>query len=391
MEAIAQTARQIIEQAKRGQAPGMNGWAPPTVSDDVLQGAETFVQKHGEKTIPKQYLEQAETTLTGKRPVLATQKPSSPQQKIYKPSGQYLIFVSLTMPQAELKGILEEASANGEDTVVILRGVAQGKTIDAIPATLAPLVKGWNNPPNVIIDPTKFKDHNITEVPAIAYAREAGQKALVARGIANVQWMGQQAKKYAGAGGDLGKFGTVFPISEPDLVEEMKRRVLNIDWAAQKENAKKRYWHNTSFVDLPTAATTSAFTFDPSIIMQRDMRSADGTVLVKAGQKINPLDTVPLTKTYVVIDGTQKSHLAVAKAIKAKAVKENRVVRFITTRVDRENGWNSLVDIENAVGDKVYLLQKDLAERFRLRAVPAMVEAKGNKMQVSEFDPRDFQ
>jgi conjugal transfer pilus assembly protein TraW len=123
----------------------------------------------------------------------------------------------------------------------------------------------------------------------------------------------------AGERGDLGVLGPVKPVTEPDLIEELQRRLAALDLDKLRERALERYWRRVGFEELPVAAEPRTREIDPTITAPRDLRTADGTPLVQAGERVNPLDRLPFAQRLVVFDATDQRQLATAKRLGREA------------------------------------------------------------------------
>jgi conjugal transfer pilus assembly protein TraW len=60
-------------------------------------------------------------------------------------------------------------------------------------------------------------------------------------------------------------------------------------------------------------------------------------------------------------------------------------VVVVTTKVDREDGWNSYGQMMEVMQQPVYLLQEIMVERFGLQTVPAVVEGGERVLVVNEY------
>jgi conjugal transfer pilus assembly protein TraW len=182
---------------------------------------------------------------------------------------------------------------------------------------------------------------------------------------------------------DFGTQGPIREIAEVDLIEEMQSRVSQIDWAAKKREALARFWGRTEFYTLPEATEDRERLIDPSVTAPRDVTAPEGTLIVRAGQHVNPLDRLPFTQRLVVFDATSPAQVEFALRLGREAAPLR--VTYIATRLDRESGWEGLGKIETTLNAPVYLLTPDLRDRFQLERSPCMVEAKGKAFAVKEF------
>jgi conjugal transfer pilus assembly protein TraW len=145
------------------------------------------------------------------------------------------------------------------------------------------------------------------------------------------------------------------------------------------------WWARARFEHLSTATQLRERFVDPTLEIYQDIRAPNGDYVVRAGQRINPLDTLPFTLRLVVFDATQPQQVRMAREL-GEAPGGLRPV-YIATRFDREAGWDGFMSIEDALDDPVYLLTPDLRTRFSLDRVPATVEAQGRVFVVREYPP----
>ena len=58
------------------------------------------------------------------------------------------------------------------------------------------------------------------------------------------------------------------------------------------------------------ASATRSWRFDPTITVERNIADDKGRVIIAAGTRVNPLDTVPLRAPLVFLDGDDPAQLA---------------------------------------------------------------------------------
>jgi conjugal transfer pilus assembly protein TraW len=209
-----------------------------------------------------------------------------------------------------------------------------------------------------------------------------GELARVA-GLADPLWL--RTRVLAGERGDLGVLGPVKTVTEPDLIEELQRRLAALDLDTMRERALERYWRRVAFEALPVAAEPRTREIDPTITAPRDLHTADGTLLVRAGETLNPLDRLPFTQRLVVFDASDERQVATARRLGREA--GDRRVLYLATRLERTLGWEGLAAVEDTLDAAVYLLTPDVRARFALERVPAFVEARGRVFVVTEVPP----
>jgi conjugal transfer pilus assembly protein TraW len=244
------------------------------------------------------------------------------------------------------------------------------------------LLAGIEPVPEVVLDPTPFAAAEMDIAPVLLAQGPDGELARVA-GLADPLWL--RSRVLAGERGDLGVLGPVKSVTEPDLIEELQRRLAALDLDRMREQAIARYWQRVVFQELPIASEPRTREIDPTITAPRDLRTADGTLLVRAGETLNPLDRLPFTQRLVVFDATDERQVATARHLGREA--GERRVLYLATRLERSRGWDGLSSVEDALDAPVYLLTPDVRERFALERVPAFVEARGRVFIVAEVPP----
>jgi conjugal transfer pilus assembly protein TraW len=298
------------------------------------------------------------------------------------PKQTITLLVSRALGAAALRDIF--ATAARPEVRIVFRGVAEGEPlVDFIRGIHAEL-EGLDPMPAVELDPTPFRETGAESVPLMILSGPDGEIARVA-GLSDPAWL--QAQVAAGRTGDLGVRGPVERISEPDMLEEIARRVAALDLAALREQALARYWTRAVFEHLPAAREPRTRVIDPVIEAKADIALPDGSLLVRSGERLNPLERLAFGLRLVVFDPTEPAQVRTARALGDSAGALRPV--YLATRLDREAGWEGFRAIEDALDETVYLLTPDVRERFALERVPASVESAGRVFLVREHPPEE--
>lgn len=300
-----------------------------------------------------------------------------------KPGGRVIFFVSFSMGSDGLEDVLETASTT-PDSIVVFRGIRDEKNFAKSITEMQSLAAKQTPIPNVIIDPTLFRDYNVKQVPTIILLDDDKTKDIArVSGLSNPSWL--LSKVDSGHKGDFGVMGDVVEIYERDLIEVMKEKAASIDWEKKKEAAIKRFWERQQFNELPRAARSRIRTIDPSILITDDIRDADGKTIVAKGTKINPLEKLPFTQALVVFDPLdEKQTRAVDDRLKQLREKYSRIT-LIVTRFDRTDGWKSYKNITDHFDMPVFNLTNDVRSRFDIQYVPSIVSSESLAFRVEEI------
>jgi len=186
---------------------------------------------------------------------------------------------------------------------------------------------------------------------------------------------------------DLGVVGQTFAIAEPDLIAYLKARLA----AAEKRGeiaAFQRRFAETSRAHIlrPTpveglAPTTEvrSWLFDPSLVVQADVRDTTGHVLARRGEVINPLQHLAYDRVLVFIDGDRPDQVALARRL-ANTEGATRT-RIILTK-------GSPIALMRRQRLQVYFDQSGrLSGHFGLRHVPSVIRRDGDRLRISEVRP----
>ncbi len=125
---------------------------------------------------------------------------------------------------AALRDIFATGAAPG--VRIVFRGVAQGERLMDFVREVHGLIRGMDPVPSVELDPMPFRASGAEAVPLMVLSGPDGEIARVA-GLTDPAWLRDQVA--AGRVGDLGTRGPVAAIAEPDMIEEIERRVAALD------------------------------------------------------------------------------------------------------------------------------------------------------------------
>ncbi len=167
---------------------------------------------------------------------------------------------------------------------------------------------------------------------------------------------------------EVSTIGKVYPIQEPDALEEIEQRAKNVDWA-EVSKKKKNGWEAERSLKLPPAQENISRQHFPYYQVEFDVTDAKGNVIYPKGFKYNPLDHVTLPSRIIVIN---EGHTTWIK----DRLKFNDMV--IISSGNREK-------TSKILGVPVFILDKKLKERLSIKYVPTIIEQKVNYLIVSEY------
>lgn len=298
------------------------------------------------------------------------------------PAETYVIYVSWSLGAPFIKDLLLSYKDQG-NVVLKFRGIPDGLTMLQSLTKIQRLTHETKSPVTMEIDPVSFSDNQVTMVPFVA-KYQAGKVVAVAKGTAAIEVFDDKPGV-----ADLGVVGDQVEIAEVDMIELMKDRASKINFAEKKEKALKRFWANQQFNPLPPASEHRVRKLDPTIVVPQDMVTPDGTMIHKAGTRINPLSIRPFTQRLVVVDPAEEGQLTLARE-QIQHFGKNQLVTIILTSVESESGWEQLKQIEESLGQPAYILPVEVKERFDLEHTPSVVTADSQYFYIEEFSGREL-
>lgn len=183
---------------------------------------------------------------------------------------------------------------------------------------------------------------------------------------------------------DLGVRGAVWHIEEPDLLDEIEARLEAMkasgELARMRREAAERARERVEAPPRVTGVAPARFfrirRFDPSVTIEKDIRTAEGTLVAARGTRINPLEKHPLTRDLLFIDGTRPVEVEWAIAREKPSV----IVLLAGRPLElmRTHGRAFFYDQDGR-----------LARRFGLAATPSLIEAKGPFLRITEVPLED--
>ncbi|MFH1673351.1 MAG: hypothetical protein ABIF87_08000 [Pseudomonadota bacterium] len=179
---------------------------------------------------------------------------------------------------------------------------------------------------------------------------------------------------------DLGTFGTTYPISEKDAIEEIKDKADKTDWGKyfnkdKMEETVKGY-RPDNIARLPRAAKNRTFNVDMSYTLDFDIPDGKGGILYPKGYTFNPLDYVQWPNVMVVIDGSDKDQVRWFTS-------SQHLTDYRTTLLISGGGfW----DLSHSLKRPLFYATRQIAERFQLKAVPSVIRQSGRYMEIKEIE-----
>ncbi|MGE0289757.1 MAG: type-F conjugative transfer system protein TraW [Bradyrhizobium sp.] len=183
---------------------------------------------------------------------------------------------------------------------------------------------------------------------------------------------------------DLGVIGPVFPIAEPSLLEVILSKLREAEATGvlariQREtqaNVKRGIEQPAPVERITKTIKARSFYYDPSIVVPYAIADAEGKVIVTPGTRVNPLDTVSLSKALLFIDARDPAQVGRARKILDERGGKVKVILTGGSYLDLMRRWKRPV---------FYDQQGSLIEKLGIRHVPALVSQEGKKLKIEEI------
>ena len=178
--------------------------------------------------------------------------------------------------------------------------------------------------------------------------------------------------------------GQTWPVAEPDLLVEIEARLAGMERSGElarieaqaRARAGARLEEPDPVAGIAPARERRSRLFDPAIVVDRDIRSPDGTLIAAAGTRVDPLAGMTLARDLLFIDGRRKVEIAWALA-------HGRAAKIVLLA-------GRPLDLARAEGRPFFFDQGGrLAARFGLARTPALVTQSGSKLRITEIPLED--
>ena len=187
---------------------------------------------------------------------------------------------------------------------------------------------------------------------------------------------------------DYGVFGEVFEISEKDLIAVIMQKLealqANGQLEAHQQQIQAKVKNNIErpqpVKDIVHTQTPRSYTFDPSIVVSKDLKDQNGNVFYKKGTAVNPLTIRPMTKPLLLIDGDASDHLTWAfKMLKTYPLAKLVFVKGAPLKIMKEIGLTIYFDQQGVI-----------CKRFGIKQVPALITQKDDQLLIQEMKAEDI-
>lgn len=187
--------------------------------------------------------------------------------------------------------------------------------------------------------------------------------------------MGADAKDY-------GQAGQTFPVIEPDLLATIENRLRRAEASGEMARVNEQFARRAEarvrrpdpVTGLSPAERPREWDFDPSVILEQDIRDQKGRLVAAAGQKINPLDFLKIAQDLVFIDGENPAQMQWATSRYGES--QAKIILVAGSPIEEMTRRQRRFYFDQ---------QGRLTAKFGIQHTPAVVKQAGKVMRVREI------
>ena len=293
------------------------------------------------------------------------------------------IFITFDMSNAEIKSAMDTANAQGAS--IYLKGMHKDDMgIHDTIKRLRFIGRELKTNPDVRFKPRYFEQYNVKVAPTIIYRKD--DRALLASGIMNVNWLADKMKRQD-ENGFLGFYGDTRPVVEEDIRITFKKRMAAIDWEGKKDEIVGNFWKKQKFNNLPRADKNETWYIDVSATATKDVINPRGTRLATKGETLNPISRINTNLTVFIFNPIDTKQLEwVTQAYSNDTSLGKKMIIF--SQISQAKGWDHLSALRKHFGREIYQLPKEMVSTFDLTGLPARVstDLKANLMKIEQYN-----
>lgn len=194
---------------------------------------------------------------------------------------------------------------------------------------------------------------------------------------------------------NLGVYGSIYSISEPDMLTAIHDKLMAIQKSGQLREQKRNFIsHSIAHIVRPDSVQgvsdlgsnpPRTRLFNPSIVLNKNITNLNGDVIASKGEKINPLKTHLFDEALIFINGDNQKQISWVLTAENKYSNRFKAIKVILVSGDINVSAKSLKQ-------RVYFDQSGvLCKRFGITHTPTMVyQATKNDMKIPRLEIREF-
>lgn len=177
---------------------------------------------------------------------------------------------------------------------------------------------------------------------------------------------------------DFGVEGHIYEIAEEDILKFIEKKLAEVDLEKlnnEMKNKTSNYAERPRSVEsITNAKKDKVLYYDPTYILQHDIRDHEGKVIHKAGSKVNPLSHIHLREDLIFIDGDNKDQIELALKLRESKQGKAKIILI--------KGSPLVLQKKHKVW--IYFDQSGvITKKLGITEIPAIVEQEGLKLRIT--------
>lgn len=185
---------------------------------------------------------------------------------------------------------------------------------------------------------------------------------------------------------EIGIVGPTYDIAEPDLLEVIQLRLSQMEKSGELAKKQDEYRDRVvGAVEKPkpvpgikATAVKRTFYYDPTMVLDHDIRGEDGSILFARGLKVNPLDHVSLRDELIFFDGRDRRQVTFVQRTLRKLNGAAKPIMVAGEPLNLMRDWKRRVFYDQGGA---------LVRRLGIHQVPVVVTQDGKRLRVDEVRP----
>ncbi len=182
---------------------------------------------------------------------------------------------------------------------------------------------------------------------------------------------------------NLGVYGQVYPVTEPDLLSFIHQRLDQMEDDGEMIKMQQKFKRAVTEHTLRPAPVKGVgiatkpriHYYDPTFRLNRNIYDSKGNLLVASGSTVNPFDYMSLKEVLLFINADDPTQVSWAKAEKSQ---------FDFTKIILVKGNIKSASTDDHLG-RIYFDQSGvLCKKFNITQVPALVRQNGKRLEIDE-------
>jgi conjugal transfer pilus assembly protein TraW len=179
---------------------------------------------------------------------------------------------------------------------------------------------------------------------------------------------------------DFGFVGHSYEIIEQDIIEYIKAKLANQDLEAlnqeMREKVKARISRPEPVIGVTDAKENREYYYDPTFVLEEDIRDHRGQLIHERGKSINPLSKVPLHNALIFINGDNERQVEYALNQYKELQEKAKIILTSGSPTKIQKDHNDVWIYFDQFGA--------LINKLGIKAVPAVVKQEGLKLKINE-------